>query len=152
MGLKIIEADIFQLDTKAIVHQANCFGKFGKGFAGILRSRYPEIIEADKSTKCGDQTKLGQFSCIKTLDNKYYIYNLYSQYRYGVDCRHTNYEAFYSGMTAIESHARNLDLNVVSVPYNIGCGLGGGSWQIIEVILKDIFEMSPIFLQICKNE
>jgi O-acetyl-ADP-ribose deacetylase (regulator of RNase III) len=138
MALKEVNSDIFLVETDGIIHQANCFGKFGGGFANIIRQKYPEVLQADNTTKCGDKAKLGRFSCIKSLDNKYYIYNLYSQYNYGVTKRHTDYEAFYTGIVAIEAHARNLNLNSLSVPFNIGCGLGGGSWNIIEAMLRCI--------------
>jgi hypothetical protein len=37
-------------------------------------------------------------------------------------------------------------------PYNIGCGLGGGSWKIINSIIEEVFSVSGINLSIYKYE
>lgn len=144
-----VEMDIFKMEGDAIIHQCNCFGKMGGGIARLIRDRYPEAASADQHTTCGDKAKMGHYSCVKAHDDKY-IYNLYSQYRYGTDMRHTDYEAFFNGMTGIRSHLETVGLRSASVPYFIGCGLGGGDWRIIETMLKVIFEDWEGTLFICK--
>ena len=144
-----VTRDIFKQESDAIIHQCNCFGVMGGGIAATIRKNYPEASKADTDTKCGDKAKMGHYSCVKAHDGKY-IYNLYSQYRYGNDARHTNYESFYTGLNAIKGHMINIELNTASLPWGIGCGLGGGSWNIINAIIEDIFSESPIVLYICK--
>ncbi len=106
----------------------------GSGIARQIRERYPEAYEADCQTTPGDIRKLGAFSWVKAKDGKF-IYNCYSQYRYGREKRHTNYEAVYTGLSSIEQNARELGLTTLSLPYNMGCMLGGGSWRIVSVII-----------------
>ncbi len=104
----------------------------------------------DCKTIAGDYKKLGTFSSVKTNDGKFVIYNCYSQYRYGREQRHTNYEAVYTGLSSIEQNARELGLTTLSLPYNMGCMLGGGSWKIVSAIIDEVFKDSPIDLYICR--
>ena len=147
--IRIFDIDIFKQKSDAIIHQCNCFGVMGGGIAKLIRDKYPEAAAADKQTKCGDKAKMGHYSCVKANDGKY-IYNLYSQFRYGVEKRHTDYEAFHNGLNGIHTHMKNLELKTASIPYNIGCGLGGGSWKVINAIIEDIFDDSNIQLYICR--
>ena len=140
---------IFDCDAHAIIHQANCQNTMGSGIARQIRERYPEAYEADCQTTPGDIRKLGAFSWVKAKDGKF-IYNCYSQYRYGREKRHTNYEAVYTGLSSIEQNARELGLTTLSLPYNMGCMLGGGSWRIVSVIIYEVFKDSPIDLYICR--
>lgn len=143
------DTDILKVETEAIVHQCNCFGVMGGGVAKIIREKYPEVYDTDLTTKNGCHEKLGTFSCVKTSDGKM-VYNLYSQYRYGVDKRHTDYEAFYNGITAVRGHLQSLGIKRVAMPYNIGCGKGGASWNIIITMLAEIFDKSGVDVLLCK--
>jgi len=140
---------IFDCDAHAIIHQANCQNTMGSGIARQIRERYPEAYEADCQTTPGDIRKLGTFSWVKAKDGKF-IYNCYSQYRYGREQRHTNYEAVYTGLSSIEQNARELGLTTLSLPYNMGCMLGGGNFHIVNAIIEVIFKDSPIDLYICR--
>ena len=144
------DCNIFDGGAQGIIHQANCQNTMGSGIAREIRARYPEAYEVDCKTIAGDYKKLGTFSSVKTNDGKFVIYNCYSQYRYGREQRHTNYEAVYTGLSSIEQNARELGLTTLSLPYNMGCMLGGGSWRIVSVIIDEVFEDSPIDLYICR--
>jgi len=144
------DCNIFDGGAEGIIHQANCFNTMGSGIARQIREQYPEAYDADCQTIPGDYKKLGTFSWVKTNDQKFYIYNCYSQFRYGRDTRHTNYEAIYNGLSAIEQHASQHGLKSLSLPHNMGCMLGGGSWHIVNAIIEDIFENKSIYLYICR--
>ena len=144
------DCNIFDGGAQGIIHQANCQNTMGSGIAREIRARYPEAYEVDCKTIVGDYKKLGTFSSVKTNDGKFVIYNCYSQYRYGREKRHTNYEAVYTGLSSIEQNARELGLTTLSLPYNMGCMLGGGSWRIVSVIIDEVFKDSPIDLYICR--
>jgi O-acetyl-ADP-ribose deacetylase (regulator of RNase III) len=145
------DVNIFDLPTQAIIHQANCQTTMGSGIAKQIREKYPEAFEADCRTTRGDITKLGSFSWVKARDGKY-IYNCYSQFRYGRDQRHTDYEAVYTGLSRIAEHATSMNLTSLALPYKMGCALGGGSWRVVSAIIEDIFESNPIELYICRYE
>ena len=132
------DCNIFDGGAQGIIHQANCQNTMGSGIAREIRARYPEAYEVDCKTIAGDYKKLGTFSSVKTNDGKFVIYNCYSQYRYGREKRHTNYEAVYTGLSSIEQNARELGLTTLSLPYNMGCNLGGGNFHIVNAIIEVI--------------
>lgn len=145
-----LNVSIFDCPAQAIIHQANCQNTMGSGIAWFIRQKYPEAYEADCKTTAGDYNKLGTFSWTKTYDGKY-VYNCYSQFRYGRDNRHTNYEAIYLGLCGIVGHAKYLGLKSVSLPHGMGCVQAGGSWRIVSAIIEDIFtENNDVDLYICK--
>lgn len=146
------DCNIFDGGAEGIIHQANCQNTMGSGIAKQIHARYPEVYEEDCKTKAGDYSKLGTFSWVKTNDGKFYIYNCYSQFRYGREQRHTNYEAVYNGLVSIKKHAESHQLNSLSLPHNMGCMLGGGSWHIVNAIIEDVFDNSDIVLYICRYE
>jgi O-acetyl-ADP-ribose deacetylase (regulator of RNase III) len=149
-----IKGDIFQYSPQAIIGQNNCFHKMGAGFAKEVKDWFPEAFEADLKTYYGDENKLGTFSVAKIENSSIkYIYNLYSQFRYGRDKRYTSYDAFANGMELIKQDLYQKGLNLVGVPYGIGAGLSGGNWGIIRAILNSVFEKEEnLTLVICKKD
>lgn len=147
--IQVIDGNIFEHTSQCIIHQANCHNRLGSGIAAQIRILYPEAVDVDNTTKYGDISKLGTFTSAVGKDGKI-IYNLYGQYNYGNQKRQTNYEAFYKGMESIHVDAMTKKLETASVPYNIGCGLANGSWNVIESMIRDIWENSNILLTICK--
>ena len=142
--------DIFQLTPcGAIIHQCNCQNTMGSGVAAIVRQKYPEAAAKDAATKCGDRSKMGSFTYAQGKDGKW-IFNLYAQYSYGMDKRHTDYEAFFVGMEAIKNHMVALGFRTAAVPYKIGSDRGGASWPVIAAMLREIFDQSSIDLYICQ--
>ena len=137
--------DWFKEQTKpcGIGHQCNCFHTMGSGIAKYIREAYPQAYDADLQTKYMSRAKLGTFSLARVPvkdkpDN--FIYNIYSQYEYGSPTeRHTSYDALVDGVTAVRSHALENDIELLGLPQNIGCRLGGGNWNIVEAILREIF-------------
>lgn len=147
--IELIDKNIFEHDAQCIIHQANCHCRMASGIARTISQLYPEAVAADNATTVGDANKLGTFTSAVGRDGKI-IYNLYGQYNFGNQKRQTHYEAFYRAMDLIHTDARNKKLSTASLPYNIGCGLANGSWNVIQAIIKDIWEKSPILLTICR--
>lgn len=142
-----VQGNLVTYPLDAFIHQANCFCIMGSGVAKSVRETYPEVYEADLITQKGDKSKLGTFSFAKTHDGKV-GYNLYSQYDFGYDgkCR-TNYEAMRQGLLRIKDHlvANFLESNSclkVGIPCKMGCARGGGDWNKVLQIIKDVFEGS----------
>lgn len=147
--IELIDKNIFEHDAQCIIHQANCHCRMASGIARTISQLYPEAVAADNATTVGDANKLGTFSSAVGRDGKI-IYNLYGQFNFGNQKRQTHYEAFYRAMELIHTDVRSKNLTTASLPYNIGCGLAGGSWKIVNAIIEEVWLNSPVKLTICR--
>lgn len=148
-----VDANLLEYDLQGFIHQCNCFHTMGGGIALRIREKYPELYEADvKHGRRGDRTRLGAYSTCKLHDGKQ-GYNMYGQYYFGSQGRHTDYEAVYTGLQLIAHHAVENSILRLGLPKNMGCRLGGGSWNIVRAIIDDIFDTdSGLTLYICNYD
>ncbi len=134
--------------------QCNCFHTMGSGVARFIREAYPEAYAADLRTKYGSSNKLGSFSVASTESTpKKFIYNVYSQFRYGTDKRYTVYDAVADGLEGVRNHAIDHSVKILGIPYKYGSGLAGGDWRIVNAIIESVFlDEDRIQLFICQYE
>ena len=147
--LQYKDGDILEAEEKIICHQTNCLGIMGAGLALQIARKYPEVDRKyrDFCIDYGEWNFLGQTQLVNTHDDKI-IANCFGQKRPGFG-KQTDYKALRTCLKAVEEFA-NQNKFSVAIPYKIGCGLAGGDWNIVEKIIKDIFEMSPIQATIYK--
>jgi O-acetyl-ADP-ribose deacetylase (regulator of RNase III) len=141
--IKYINGDLLQLTLEGkfnvLIHGCNCFNTMGAGIAGQL-SRHPVFHNAeiaDSKTIRGDWRKLGSYSSslISTDKGVVTIYNAYTQYDMGSDGRYVEYSAVTNSLNAIRNQISPYVNEIkIGLP-KIGCGLGGGDWNIIESII-----------------
>lgn len=154
--VKILYCDIFEAQIDMLVHGCNCFNKFGAGLALSIKKQFLEAYEADCNTTLGGADKLGKFSLteIKRGQRIKWVVNLYSQYRYGTDRRYTSYDAMSDGLTLLCNTVNKWDIGyhpTIGLPYGIGCGLGGGNFNIVREIIEDSFKNYKGDVYICKK-
>jgi len=92
-------------DFDVIIHGCNCFCTMASGIAGQISQRLPAAREADKLTEKGDIDKLGKYSaadCMGDHENPFIVVYSYTQYRYGLDKRHTDYDSLRDVMRRIK--------------------------------------------------
>lgn len=157
--IEIVEGNLLESDCKFIVHQVNCKRAMGRGIAGQIRKKWPEVYEwyctfIDERYQDGLINKssdlLGEI-CVQHLllpHNQFgrnvFIVNFFSQDEYsprGV-C-HTNYDAFRTCCRELKDLITKLDpFNpyTIGFPYKIGCGLAGGDWNIVYSIIEEEFK------------
>jgi O-acetyl-ADP-ribose deacetylase (regulator of RNase III) len=135
-----------------LIQQLNCFWVQNSGIAKLIRAKYPTVYDADvKSGKKGDSKRLGSFSVVEVLSNKFCI-GLYGQYNYGAMARFTSYDAVDRGLRKIETYARENNISTLGLPKNMGCVRGGGDYRIVRAIIECVFADSPIELYICNYD
>jgi O-acetyl-ADP-ribose deacetylase (regulator of RNase III) len=123
-------------EVNVIAHQCNCQNNMGRGIAPLIKRAFPEAWEADKETIKGSKRKLGNLTVAKS--GEVTVFNLYGQYRYGVDKQHTDYDALRSSLKLMATHLiRPYDK--VGLPL-IGCGLAGGDWEVVSKIIEEELE------------
>lgn len=132
-GNLIEQAKVGKFDV--IVQGCNCFHTMGAGIAKHIKNEFPSAYEADKTTKYGDKNKLGTFSetTIDINGHKLTIINAYTQFRYGTDKDHFEYDVFPQLLQSIKSKYGDKR---IGLPL-IGCGLAGGNEPRILKMIRD---------------
>ena len=121
-----------------LIHGANCQNTMGKGFAKLIKETWPEAYEADLQTTRGDSRKLGKFSYAKVkvgMSGKtMIIINLYTQFHWYGEGLKTDYNAIHEGLRNVKKYFGGKNSRF-AMPM-IGCGLGGGDWNIVKSIIE----------------
>lgn len=137
--LAYVQGDVFETGRQAIlVHQVNGRGKMGSGVARQIADRFPEVKEAYllKHRRTGWELGSVQFVGVDHPVIKE-IVNLCGQDGYGYDGRlYTDYAALERGLATVFRYAEG-ESRGVSLPL-IGCGLAGGSWEVVEKIIRGL--------------
>lgn len=121
-----------------IIHGANSFHTMGAGIALHIRKNFPEAYEADKKTGYGDKNKLGTFSeaQIEKNGNKFVVINAYTQYEFGGNKDHFEYDKFPQLLKSIKEKYGDKR---IGIPL-IGCGLAGGNEPVILEMIREHFD------------
>lgn len=138
----IIQGDLLEIKEGIILHQVNCIGVTG-GLAGALHRKYPVAfgVYDDMCKKIPKENLGGMFEIgMATYKPKLTIGHVFGQIYPGpnTDMRlvRKSLEAFrdfrekYSVVKSVETYA----------PYQMGCGLGGGSWT---EYMKLLYQLIP---------
>lgn len=143
-----ITCDLFDAPAEFYCHQVNCQGVMGAGLARTIRVKYPQVFEKYKIyciNHSYSSRMLGAVQAVQITDNKYVV-NIFGQYRFGTERRHTDYEAIRRACTVLNARCKGHSF---AIPYKMGCGLGGGDWTVIEHIINDSFSDCTVY--ICKR-
>lgn len=137
--LKYKIGDLLQAEVDAIAHCCNCYCTMGSGIAPKIKKEWPEVYAADCATRKGDRTKLGTFTKAVVEDGDLTVYNLYGQFGYSKrdqGIRDLDYNALYDALDRMGDDVVANGGESVGLPL-IGCGLAGGNWKIVEVMIQE---------------
>ena len=124
-------------EVNVIAHQCNCMINMGAGIAPQIKKSFPEAWYADSMTVKGDHSKLGTFT-VATSGNVR-VYNLYGQHHWKKNPNqiNTDYQALTASLLRMADDLKSLNTEIkIGLP-KIGCGLGGGDWQIVSEIIQE---------------
>ncbi len=149
--MKLIKGDILkdtdQNKITIILHGCNCFHTMGAGIAKYLRDRFPMVYKADCDTIYGDIHKLGTIS-YEDVGNDIWVVNCYTQFSFGKG-RDVNYEAVYKTLhkvrTIIDNYEKETNFKIEVRSPQIGCGLAGGEWSIVEKMFEHLLPQAKIY-------
>lgn len=151
--ITIKEGDLFSAPRGIICHQVNCKGKMGNGVAKTFKDVFPcaysNYLDICNSVKSSSEL-LGRVSfCIEETGASCCMF---AQDDYGnkkfKGC-YTNYDAFRNCCISIARYVSDFydsKTYPVNMPFGIGCGLGGGDWEIIRSILEEEFKDCNVIL------
>lgn len=154
--IKVINGSILNAKTDFIMHQVNCQSVMGSGVAKVLRDFdegiYNHYKIVSEHRKLHNIPLLGDndYYWIMNHNNQQCIVSMFAQDKYGYDGnQYTDYEAFRTCLRQFKASwsawVEDIDKNnnkilrrtSVALPYNIGCGRGGGDWEKIYLIIKE---------------
>lgn len=148
--------DLLESNCDYICHQVNCQGKMNSGVAKAVRKKWPVVYEKYVA-KCEETKKeaaefygsnefavgasellLGDIQIIQLNNEKNQrVINMFSQLGYGYDAkRYTSYDAFWLCLGQISAAVPKG--STIAFPYNIGCGLGGGTWEVVYAMINAV--------------
>lgn len=146
--ITIIEKDILTVEKGIIVHQVNCQKVMGAGLAKQLSEKFPQI---KKEYLAKDVWLLGDTQFLKIKDDLF-VCNLAGQYDYGrLPKVYTRYDALKKGFASVRKFALENKLDVF-LPYQIGCGLANGIWDIVCSLIEYHLNSVKFDCFICKKE
>jgi len=124
--MKVIKGNLLN-QQGVILHQVNCKRVMGAGIAKQIRSLYPQHYKdyINAPQKLGDIV-------ITHISPSLTIIGLFAQDGYGRHKQYTDYNALEQCLIKVAQ----LNIQPIFAPYKIGCGLGGGDWEVV----KSLFE------------
>jgi len=137
--IEIINKDILTVESGVVGHFCNCVGGFG-GLAGKIKKKWPAVFEQYKNTIDSVDLRvslLGTIDITRVDKSSLYVCNMYTQYDYGTNERKTEYGSVKFALRALRSYACGMH---IYLPFNCGCGLGGGDWNIVKKIIEKEFD------------
>ena len=145
-SIVVREQDILTVEQGIICHQVNLQGKMGKGIALDIRNKWPTVYESYLEALNQNKVKLGSVQGVQVAD-KLVVANIFAQFNYGNDIRHTNYEALAVALESLSNVTKETSL--IHIPYNMGCGNAGGCWRIVYEIIRESLKNRNVI--ICKK-
>lgn len=140
--------NILNATENIIVQSVNHCGKMGSGLAKQISDKYP-LVNAPNSmyqTMCKEMDfadiKVNGLIAWCNVDPEVYIASIFGQDRYGRDKQYTDYVALGNGLDSVRLLGKHNGYSV-AIPSGIGCGLGGGDWDVVHNIIENCFVYSP---------
>lgn len=137
-----ILTDAFKDGCQAICHQVNCQGVMNAGLAKDIAERWPEV-KRDYLELCAEvdaDDLLGTYMFTPVEEGG--IVSIFGQKYYGRDPNrcYTSYDALASTFHLIHEC---LHVKQIAIPYGMGCGLGGATWDTVYQMIVDEFNYAP---------
>jgi O-acetyl-ADP-ribose deacetylase (regulator of RNase III) len=134
--MQVIQDNILNIQEGIICHQVNCKGVFGAGLALQIRDRYPQAYRHYIEVHNKSGLHLGR-PFYGWVSDKIIIYHLPAQYAFGRTGQHTDYNALRECLEVVANRTIDLINMPIYIPYSIGCGLGGGKWEVVSQIIEE---------------
>ena len=128
-----------EVKTGIILQQVNAQGVMGSGFAKQIRQKWPTVWEVySNNVTGGSETYTSQSMGMVIpvmVEPGLFVVNLVAQQFYGKDFkRYTSYDALDNCLRTVAKFNKTDNLPIHH-PL-IGCGLGGGDWDIVLTIIE----------------
>lgn len=132
--------------NKIIVHVCNDIGAWGAGFVMALSKKWDQPEKQYKRLSA-KKRKVGHVQMV-VVEKDVQVANIIGQNgttRNSEGCPPVNYAAIELGLKQVANWAKTTDASI-HMP-RIGCGLAGGTWSIVEAVIKSaVPEDIPVYV------
>jgi len=132
--MKIITQDITTITDGIICHQVNCKGVMGAGLALQIRRKFPSAYGCYMEAYRANRLLLGNVIYCN-INDKLTVAHICGQDRYGRDRKYTDYDALKKALKDLNLRKFH-SMREVYIPYNMGCTLGGGDWNMVFSLIE----------------
>jgi O-acetyl-ADP-ribose deacetylase (regulator of RNase III) len=142
MKIEYRKGNLLDTHYKFILHGLSSKGVMGSGVAKLIRQKWPKAYQDYKDKYDSTGLKLGEVIASKQDDDKI-ILNAITQEFYGKDDQvYVSYWAIANVIKTIDYVAKDTNKKMPGNPFKIampqiGSGLGGGDWKVIEAIIEN---------------
>lgn len=136
--MREINQDILNINIGVIIHSVNCKRTWGAGLAKKMKSHYPTAFNDYLNNTPTEKSWELLGSIVHTKVKDLHVISAYTQYDVSVTHRKTEYCAVIECFKSIRDYLKinRIDLPIY-IPHGIGCGLGGGDWNIVSNIISN---------------
>lgn len=143
-----ITGNLVTTHADILCHQTNYVGVMGAGVAQAICSRLLPLSEVRKycylCKKCGRQL-LGKVQFLNTVNRGQEVANCFCQDYESKTNDLTDYASMEKCLREVERKAA-LEHKTVAIPARMGCGIAGGDWTRVRLLIDRIFAASPVQL------
>jgi len=127
--LKIVEGNLLDAPTDALVNAVNIEGVMGKGVALQFKERFPEMFEAYRQACAAGAVQPGRMHVFDraSVARPRFIINFPTKRDWRSPSRMEDVE---SGLLALADEIRSRQIRSVALPA-LGCGNGGLAWKAV---------------------
>lgn len=144
--ISYVKGDVFQAPAVLIAHGVNCRGGFGKGVAGQISSKYPQVRESYLKKYKANGWSLGDIQLVRVNDTRWFA-NCATQDNYWNPGNPRQIYADYGAITVCMKKLSEVLIEhagwKLAMP-KIGAGLAGGDWVKIEAIINNVFPTESV--------
>lgn len=131
--MNIVKGNLLDITTGVIIHQVNNKRVMGAGIAKGIRSLYPKHYDDYMKSSM----TLSELVTTRITTEPFFgVVGMVTQDGYGSDRRYTDYEAFKRSLIKIAKLYETNPSIKYYMPFNIGCGLAGGDWNIVSELIN----------------
>ena len=141
--MQIINKDITTIESGIIIHVCNNKGVMGAGVAKALYTKWPRVRYDYINLKT---YKLGTNNYVP-INKNLMVVNMIAQDGFGYNGCYLKYDALESCLVGIATTAVLSENTQIFLPYKMGCGLAGGSWEEVSMLV----DMHLLEAIVCKK-
>lgn len=138
---QLIEGNILEADTQALVNTVNTVGVMGKGIALQFKKAFPEMFAEYEKLCKAKKLQPGQMHVFDRgqMFNPRYIINFPTKRHWKGKSRLADIKA---GLDALVQELTTRGITSVAIP-PLGCGLGGLDWDVVRPLIERAMEQVP---------